>query len=1014
MTTLNRIARGLGALTALGVIVVGVPAAMLTVLDADPRRLLPADPWPPVAEVPEFLWHRLRWAIDTGDFVILALILFGWVAWLGFVWMTISEFTYQVRNGAAAARERCAAVPPRRWIAGLVTAIILLGATSPAAAHTPGEQVVATAPHKPPRPDVGTLPDSGVTVAVPQATPGGIPIAEPASDTADCPTVWVVGGDTLWGLAERHLGDGRRYTDIVTLNRDRLTAGGPDRLQVGWSLLLPPDATNLPDPARSTSCADEGTVTVRAGDTLSAIAARELGDPEQWRAIFDANHRVPQPDGRALVDPDTILPGWTLRIPTGTEASDDRTADTPEPPDPQAPPELDRRTQKPEALPTPPDPNPTPTSQLDRAPTSPPEQTSASPNGDDTPPDSGPETVTLPSGAIVSLSLAAAIATLLLLSRRRTRARTSAISPQVAQPAGPTVAALVRAAHHAHNHEDDRGDDGDDPDEIDGADDTSTPAAGPIGVGERRRVWPPPDVVVTGHAPRGTVRVRLADVAGLGLTGAGAPAAARAILATVATADTLHPALVRIAGTDTLHALTEAAIPLEEAATQLPGAIASEESMVLRWLEAEIARRLRLLAERDTTVDDPPEDMLGGERQVEIAAYRDADPSEDLPQIIACATPDPATLPRWSALCELGRSLGIHALLLTGDTDVHLTVDAQGAATGHDNATDPLTGTRLDTLTTDETAEIARLLDATRRDPTPEVIGSAPVASDEPATDTTYPARPPCAVSDVEPVIVVRMLGGVTVDSHASHKPAPISGLRSAAREALAYLACHQRGVRAETMAEDLLPGADPDKQRNHLYSAISHARRALRAATGLNTAFVITTDGRYHLDPEQVGSDIVELEAVLRSAHRSGEDTESTGAVREALLRAAEFCRDGPPLDGETYDWAERVADTWRTRTITTLTTLVDTITDDDPDTALTALDAITAWDPYAEDLHRRVIALRLRLSHHDAARATYRQLRARLADIDLEPSPETERLISAGNNTNGSASQLFKGMVR
>lgn len=47
---------------------------------------------------------------------------------------------------------------------------------------------------------------------------------------------------------------------------------------------------------------------VKEGDTLSGIAAQHYGDPNAYRAIFDANRGL-------LSDPDLIHPGQRLRIP---------------------------------------------------------------------------------------------------------------------------------------------------------------------------------------------------------------------------------------------------------------------------------------------------------------------------------------------------------------------------------------------------------------------------------------------------------------------------------------------------------------------------------------------------------------------------------------------------------------------------------------------------------------------------------------------------------------------------
>lgn len=55
---------------------------------------------------------------------------------------------------------------------------------------------------------------------------------------------------------------------------------------------------------------------VKRGDSLWEIADRKLGEPTQWPAIAKASKDVRQPGGRRLKDPDLILPGWTLHIPT--------------------------------------------------------------------------------------------------------------------------------------------------------------------------------------------------------------------------------------------------------------------------------------------------------------------------------------------------------------------------------------------------------------------------------------------------------------------------------------------------------------------------------------------------------------------------------------------------------------------------------------------------------------------------------------------------------------------------
>ena len=51
------------------------------------------------------------------------------------------------------------------------------------------------------------------------------------------------------------------------------------------------------------------TYTVKAGDTLSRIAERELGNANAYMSIFEANRNI-------LSDPDKIRPGQVLTIPS--------------------------------------------------------------------------------------------------------------------------------------------------------------------------------------------------------------------------------------------------------------------------------------------------------------------------------------------------------------------------------------------------------------------------------------------------------------------------------------------------------------------------------------------------------------------------------------------------------------------------------------------------------------------------------------------------------------------------
>lgn len=71
-----------------------------------------------------------------------------------------------------------------------------------------------------------------------------------------------------------------------------------------------------------------GTRVVERGDTLSKIANEELGGPERYPEIYAASKDTAQPGDRQLVDPDLILPGWTLTIPGAATPATAPTAPT--------------------------------------------------------------------------------------------------------------------------------------------------------------------------------------------------------------------------------------------------------------------------------------------------------------------------------------------------------------------------------------------------------------------------------------------------------------------------------------------------------------------------------------------------------------------------------------------------------------------------------------------------------------------------------------------------------------
>ncbi|MDR0294322.1 MAG: LysM peptidoglycan-binding domain-containing protein, partial [Oscillospiraceae bacterium] len=76
-----------------------------------------------------------------------------------------------------------------------------------------------------------------VPVRVIEPEKGEIPPPRDASSAVVPKTHTVVGGDTLWGIAKRFLGDGTRWPEIHALNRDKVS--NPNLIYAGQVLTLP-------------------------------------------------------------------------------------------------------------------------------------------------------------------------------------------------------------------------------------------------------------------------------------------------------------------------------------------------------------------------------------------------------------------------------------------------------------------------------------------------------------------------------------------------------------------------------------------------------------------------------------------------------------------------------------------------------------------------------------------------------------------------------------------------------
>ncbi|MPZ28977.1 MAG: LysM peptidoglycan-binding domain-containing protein [Micromonosporaceae bacterium] len=327
-TRLPDFARGLLALTALLALLGGVPAALVTQVG-----------WPLPTAIPsrDAVVGAVRYGQVADATLIKVLAVIVWTAWAQLAVAVTVETSAVVRGRTT---NRIPGIGAMQLAASrLVPAAMLVfssfdapPATADPGAHLePSTAAAAAAAPEDPVADTALPADTAASAA-----PDG---AEPASSRArPADRLYEVQrGDTLWGLAERALGDGHRWSEIRDLNAGRPQPDGgalaPDgeTIRRGWRLVLPghPQLSAQPDPGRRL-----GSVVVEPGDTLSGIAQRAYGSGDAYPVIFDANAGRPQPDGATLADPDLIRPGWRLDIPdVATGASPTQDKDTAPPAD---------------------------------------------------------------------------------------------------------------------------------------------------------------------------------------------------------------------------------------------------------------------------------------------------------------------------------------------------------------------------------------------------------------------------------------------------------------------------------------------------------------------------------------------------------------------------------------------------------------------------------------------------------------------------------------------------------
>ncbi len=230
--------RGLAALAGVAILVVGVPVALTSWVG-----------WPLPTEVPTLsqISDALRDTYIPDEFLVKSLAVVCWLVWIELVASLLVEAVAYVLGRKAGAVPFAGGL--QRGAARLIATVALLGSllATKGLSGSGGLGLQALAPPTP-QPLVTLVADEPADERVARvgAAAGARLVAPPVYE--------VQRRDTLWDIAERHLGDPFRWQEVFRLNQGKVQSDGrcltdPDLIYAGGRLALPDDAGGLAPPA---------------------------------------------------------------------------------------------------------------------------------------------------------------------------------------------------------------------------------------------------------------------------------------------------------------------------------------------------------------------------------------------------------------------------------------------------------------------------------------------------------------------------------------------------------------------------------------------------------------------------------------------------------------------------------------------------------------------------------------------------------------------------------------------
>ncbi|WP_217140629.1 BTAD domain-containing putative transcriptional regulator [Streptomyces sp. AC627_RSS907] len=252
------------AFVVLLVLVAGVPLALATQIG-----------WPLPDGAPGLDWLQREITVQTFLHILTVVV---WFAWAQFTACVLIEVKAAL-SGVGVPGRVPGAGPSQLLARQLVAALLLVGAT--AASLTPGLSQLGQSLEGNQRPSVAAAQQTPGLFTQQQESAAGA--ASALAEQAGQAAARADGGsaahgdtkyyriqppegrhhDSLWEIADRHLGDGRRYKEIFELNKDRVQPDGSklseaSLIRPGWIMEMPGDArggelVEMPDEAPKVS-----------------------------------------------------------------------------------------------------------------------------------------------------------------------------------------------------------------------------------------------------------------------------------------------------------------------------------------------------------------------------------------------------------------------------------------------------------------------------------------------------------------------------------------------------------------------------------------------------------------------------------------------------------------------------------------------------------------------------------------------------------------------------------------